>query len=1543
MPPSSSSASSKPKSTSAPTPKAAAAPSKFVKTIKTIAKADKTTAKVQAATVASPAEKAGGARIRKKNNAPKRRVFNFWQFVKKSGNHVEIVKERHPKLQFNVKEGCPMCEAIVKSFSIRYDRSLVHSHLLLVNDPLLVEHEEDEHDTLPAGCWDGHDHTEMVQKLGEHALTVDLGIGDVRELTVEQVAGTIASRIAKRFPRKTRDGRRRITHETRKQKQIRVKWQHADWSKKYLPEAMALQKGSGKVGTRQQLAMHAEMLSCGSRGCALLSFCLQCWAAGTKLMLIDGTTKSVENIVEGDLLMGDDSTPRKVQPASLTRGKAEMYRVTSVNQGRSTWECNGAHIFVVRMNSKPCVMRYANGDYKIKRMELVPGSTSDSQIPRERIVRGQTFPTASEAQLYINDILLPSWKPLEFECTVDDYMKLNPSIKAQLMMFQPDVVHWPTSSDTLARHIEQAFGFAPTARQVSETAWVLGMWVSDGNAGGSRITQIGRDIHNSSHDHTPIRAALLSWSDLMNENVSVHEAARLTSSGNAIFTFNLGACFFKLLTSLKLLNNKHIPHSLLTSSIDIRQKLLAGLLDGDGYLDRDGKKYELPAKHRALLEDAVHLARGLGLSTGKLSERVVTESGSGKQFLSHRIHISGVNMVELPIVLPYKRLSIGDVELERQPNKDQRCDGFNVEPIGPGEYFGFTVDGNHRFLMGDFVVTHNTFGFVNLLNWNPPKRASIICDLPLFVFWIDCFIDYAQQVDSKATLLRIIGPQWLRALVEKNPRFLQGDALAWDEAHFLRNSTEKQQTRFAALQTCNARFGLSGSWLCNGESDLFGFGDFMEVDMAELVERDVERQREEELAAVKRGDADVIAEVAARAARAQKRKELAAKRKNKTAKTAPEKRKRGRPSKTDLAARARRLSEEEDGDGVDEFDNGHIRTAEGRIWVNDEIFVPTSMFFAEFRMAIYGRVVFSDPFRDQAQRDKMRTMKIAAMRKQGKSDTEIDAQLKRFEEIRHKEHVFPRVVEKDIPLEMSWPQLYITATFSKNNFRLAGCKFENNNGNFYEANSRMISNTYDTPKYSTKRRAHRIMNADQLNRPPKKGEDLCKRAKLAMFNFEAGPKYITSPKSYRMAYDTLMYGMFPKMTFSSLLDHGTRSYEECLRIIEAAGGPELLPGTSSASTSASSSSSSSSASLKKKKNKSAAATSSSDAHPMAWLIPPAKSYEPMVGAHPWNPEEEHQPVRLKYWTGEETPEQREKLCRDFRKKLIDDMCTSKAGNRGLDFGCAGFIQLMGPGDNLPEQKQSSSRVVRMGSDFAVVYILLYFMTHPTHAITEPELKELQEMWELQTGNPKGSEHWEDVRDEVLPELMAWAAEHRSFEERKRESNLIKAERLVPFDLTIECADPLAPMETKQRWNELTKQPKEHKLRTTQKKKPSEEDDVNNLAARLRADVWIATADQANLASVATSDEEESEDDEDEDMASDEEEEEEAAVDAEDAAEAASDSDEEEEEEEADAPFGRDDESSEGQVTDSEDEDFRLYGKQPAARKPTTTTRRASRV
>ena len=51
----------------------------------------------------------------------------------------------------------------------------------------------------------------------------------------------------------------------------------------------------------------------------------KCLGKDTPILMYDGTIKKVQDVVEGDSLMGDDSTARTV--LSLARGREQMYRI----------------------------------------------------------------------------------------------------------------------------------------------------------------------------------------------------------------------------------------------------------------------------------------------------------------------------------------------------------------------------------------------------------------------------------------------------------------------------------------------------------------------------------------------------------------------------------------------------------------------------------------------------------------------------------------------------------------------------------------------------------------------------------------------------------------------------------------------------------------------------------------------------------------------------------------------------------------------------------------------------------------------------------------------------------------------------------------------------------------------------------------------------------------------------------------------------------------------------------------------------------------
>lgn len=73
----------------------------------------------------------------------------------------------------------------------------------------------------------------------------------------------------------------------------------------------------------------------------------KCLAKGTKVVMFDGTTKPVEDVVVGDFLMGVDSTPRRV--LSLSSGLDEMYKINQV-YGKD-YVVNSRHILSLKRST----------------------------------------------------------------------------------------------------------------------------------------------------------------------------------------------------------------------------------------------------------------------------------------------------------------------------------------------------------------------------------------------------------------------------------------------------------------------------------------------------------------------------------------------------------------------------------------------------------------------------------------------------------------------------------------------------------------------------------------------------------------------------------------------------------------------------------------------------------------------------------------------------------------------------------------------------------------------------------------------------------------------------------------------------------------------------------------------------------------------------------------------------------------------------------------------------------------------------------------
>lgn len=141
--------------------------------------------------------------------------------------------------------------------------------------------------------------------------------------------------------------------------------------------------------------------------------------------------------------------------------------------------------------------------------------------------------------------------------------------------------------------------------------------------------------------------------------------------------------------------SKFIPNAYKTGTHETRLQVLAGLMDTDGSL-RCGV-YDFISKSERLAEDTAYIARSVGLAA-----YVRTCEKSCGEFTGqyYRVSISG-NCSIIPCRVKRKICN------KRKQKKNVLLTGFTVEKLGIGEYVGFTVDGDNRYLLSDFTVTHN--------------------------------------------------------------------------------------------------------------------------------------------------------------------------------------------------------------------------------------------------------------------------------------------------------------------------------------------------------------------------------------------------------------------------------------------------------------------------------------------------------------------------------------------------------------------------------------------------------------------------------------------------------------------------------------------------------------------------------------------------------------------------------------------------------------------------------------------------------------------
>lgn len=145
-------------------------------------------------------------------------------------------------------------------------------------------------------------------------------------------------------------------------------------------------------------------------------------------------------------------------------------------------------------------------------------------------------------------------------------------------------------------------------------------------------------------------------------------------------------------------SEKQIPEPLLYTSRKTRLGIIAGLIDTDGTLSNN--VFDWVSCSKVMAEQMTFLCRSVGLKVN-MSEKWTKSQDWDEPRLYWRLRISGHTDI-IPTRVPRKQAE------PRKQKKNPRVYGFDIEPVGEGEYYGFTLDGDNLYVDGNFIVHHNS-------------------------------------------------------------------------------------------------------------------------------------------------------------------------------------------------------------------------------------------------------------------------------------------------------------------------------------------------------------------------------------------------------------------------------------------------------------------------------------------------------------------------------------------------------------------------------------------------------------------------------------------------------------------------------------------------------------------------------------------------------------------------------------------------------------------------------------------------------------------
>ena len=345
----------------------------------------------------------------------------------------------------------------------------------------------------------------------------------------------------------------------------------------------------------------------------------KCLGKNTPILMYDGSIKMVQDVCVGDVLMGDDSTPRNV--LSVCYGRETMVDIKERGTAHS-YETNMSHILSLR--------------------HQITGEVIDLSI--------EEYLTHPDPQYLLG-----------YRVPIDFIQQYPPGTQEKYNRF---------SSKN------------PITEKGKELEYPEGAGGGKGEPGVPPI-EISAD---------------------------------LSGAYQYGFTYNM-------YSSTSLLDKY------LKNSRQVRLHLLAGFMDKMHSAQKDVYRITIPVKDGRLNNQIMYLCRSLGFHT--------MIDYAHKHTYIDLLTTAHVSLGDIPTQIV--DLTSYDVGALRTSTLDYE---IMVRILGENNYYGFEIDGNRRFVLGDFTVTHNTVMALKIIADLKKKTLIIVHKEFLMNQWIERIAEF---------------------------------------------------------------------------------------------------------------------------------------------------------------------------------------------------------------------------------------------------------------------------------------------------------------------------------------------------------------------------------------------------------------------------------------------------------------------------------------------------------------------------------------------------------------------------------------------------------------------------------------------------------------------------------------------------------------------------------------------------------------------------------------------------------------------------------